>query len=58
MLDWNTQRNEMALGNENCKKAAKWNPSLSNMHQTNRPVGRPKKRCQDEIHDFLKPDET
>ena len=25
------------------KKAAKWNPGLSTKHQTNRPVGRPKK---------------
>ena len=26
------------------KKAAKWNAGFSTMHQTNRPVGRPKKR--------------
>ena len=28
------------------------------MHQTNRPVGRQKKRWDDEINDFLKPEET
>ena len=40
------------------KKAAKWNPGLSTKHQTNRPVGRPKKRWEDEINGFLKPVET
>ena len=40
------------------KKAAKWNPGLSIKYQTNRPVERPKKRWEDEINEFLKPDET
>ena len=40
------------------KKAATWNPGLSTKHQTNRPVGRPKKRWEDKINDFLKPEET
>ena len=40
------------------RKAAKWNPGLSTKHQTNRAVGRPKKRWEDEIDDFLKPAET
>ena len=31
------------------------NPCLK--HQTNRPVERPKKRWEDEINDFLKPEE-
>ena len=40
------------------KRAAEWNPGLSIKHQTYRPVGRPKKRWEDEINDFLKPEET
>ena len=39
------------------KEAAEWN-GLSIKHQTYRPVGRPKKRWEDEINDFLKPEET
>ena len=38
--------------------AAEWNPGLSTKHQTNRTVGRPKERWEDEINDFLKPEET
>ena len=40
------------------KKTAKWNPGLAPKHQTNRPVERPKKRWEDEINEFLKPEET
>ena len=40
------------------KKAAECNPGLSIKHQTYTPVGRPKKRWQDEINEFLKPEET
>ena len=40
------------------QKAAKWNPGLSSKFLTNRTVGRPKKRLEDEINDFLKPEET
>ena len=40
------------------KKAAKWNPGLSTKHQTSRTVGRPKKRWEDKMNDFLKPEET
>ena len=40
------------------KKAAKWNPGLSTKHQTNRTVGRPQKRWEDEVNDSLKPEET
>ena len=58
-MKWRLAMRIASLPNERwAKKAAKWNPRLSNMHQTNRPMGRPKKRCQDEIHDFLKPEET
>ena len=40
------------------RKAAQWNPGLSSKIKTNRAVGRPKKRWEDEINDFLKPEET
>ena len=38
------------------KKAATWNPGLSTKYQTNRPVVRPKKRWENEINEFLKPE--
>ena len=41
------------------KKAAQWNPGLSIKHKTCRSVGgRPKKGWEDEMNDFLKPEET
>ena len=40
------------------KKAATWNPSLSTKYKTSRPVGRPKKRWEDEFNAFLKSQET
>ena len=39
-------------------KAAEWNPRLSSKIRTNRAVGRPKKRWEDEINQFLKSEET
>ena len=36
------------------KKAAEWNPELSSKYRTNRTIGRPKKRWEDDINDFLK----
>ena len=36
------------------KKAAEWNPDLSSRYQTNRAIGRSRKRCEDDINDFLK----
>ena len=39
-------------------KAAGWNPEISTKYKTYRAVGRPKKRREDEIHEFLKPEET
>ena len=36
------------------KKAAEWNPDLSSRFWTNRAIGRPKKRWEDDINDFLK----
>ena len=36
------------------KKAAEWNPELSSRYRTNRAIGRPRKRWEDDINDFLK----
>ena len=36
------------------KKAAVWNPELSSRYRTNRAIGRPRKRWEDDINDFLK----
>ena len=35
-------------------KAAEWNPELSSKYRTNRAIGRPRKRWQDDINEFLK----
>ena len=36
------------------KKAAEWNPELSSRYRTKRAIGRPMKRWEDDINDFLK----
>ena len=36
------------------KKAAEWNPELSSRYRTNRAIGRPKIRWEDDMNDFLK----
>ena len=36
------------------KKAAEWNPDLRSRYKTNRAIGRPRKRWEDDINDFLK----
>ena len=38
--------------------AAGWNPGLSTKYKTHRAVGRPKKRWEDEINEFLRPERT
>ena len=40
------------------RKAAEWNPDLSTKYKTYKAVGRPKKRWEDEINDFLRPERT
>ena len=35
-------------------KAAEWNPELSSKYRTNRSIGRPGKRWEDDINEFLK----
>ena len=36
------------------KKAAEWNPDQSSRNKTNRAIGRPRKRWEDDINDFFK----
>ena len=36
------------------EKAADWNPELSTRYRTNRAIGRPRKRWEDDINEFLK----
>ena len=40
------------------KKAEKWNPGLSSGCKGSRAVGRPRKRWEDDINQFFKPEET
>ena len=35
-------------------KAAEWNPELSSKYRTNRSIGRPRKRWEGDINEFLK----
>ena len=36
------------------KKAAEWNPELSSRYRTNRAIGRPRKRWEDDVNEFFK----
>ena len=40
------------------KQIFDWHPGLDNKIITRRPVGRPKRRWEDDIYEFLKPDKT
>ena len=52
---WNRTHKQMKWPCERwLKKAAEWNPDLSSRHKTNRAIGRPRKRWEDDINDFLK----
>ena len=62
MLDQDTQKmkGKLALKIETSpserwlNKAAEWNPDLSSRYRTHRAIGRPRKRWEDDINDFLK----
>ena len=56
-MKWRLAVTIASLQDERWTKS-KWNPGLSTKYQTNRPVGRPKKRWEDEINEFLKSEET
>ena len=66
VLDYDTQQDEMEICIEDLftardkmvKKAAKRNPGLNNRYKASRAVGRPRQRWEDDINQFLKPEET
>ena len=59
MLDRNTQKNEsMPEGMMGKEKQRSGSPASAQKPRTCRAVGRPKKRWEDEINDFLRPEET
>ena len=39
-------------------KASEWNPELSSRYKTNRAIGRPRRRWEDDINEFLKLEEN
>ena len=56
---WNkTQKNEMEIATSPSErwlmKAAEWNSELGSKYRTNRAIGRPRKRWEDVINEFLK----
>ena len=54
-MKWRLEMRIASLPDERwANKAAEWNPDLSIKHQTYRPVGRPRKRREDEVDEFLK----
>ena len=60
MLEQNTQKMKWKLAlriatspsERWLKKAAEWNPELSSRYRSNRAIGRPRKRWEDDINDF------
>ena len=58
-MKWRLAMRKASLSKEQwVTKAAEWNPGLSSKIKSNRAVGRPKKRWEDEINEFLKSEET
>ena len=49
-----TLRIATSLSERWLKKAAEWNPELSSRYRTNRAIGRPRKRWEDDINEFFK----
>ena len=66
MLEQDSQKNEMETGAENSNntnerwlaKAAEWNPEQGSKYTTNRAIGRPRRRWEDDINEFLKLEEN
>ena len=63
ILEDHSKKDEMETGDENHNitererwliEAAEWNPELSSKYRTNRSIGRPRKRWEDDIMEFLK----
>ena len=58
-LKWRMAMRLASLPHERwTNKIIEWNPSLDNKIRTNRSVGRPRKRWEDDINVFLKPEAT
>ena len=54
-MNWKlAQRTATSPSERWLKKAAEWNPALSSRYRTNRAIGRPRKRWEDDINEFLK----
>ena len=47
---WESQHHRVKDG---LKNAAEWNPDLSSRYRTDRAIGRPRRRWEDDINDFL-----
>ena len=47
------RKNEMETGTEN-RRLLTWNPQLSTRCRTNRAIGRPRKRWEDDMNEFVK----
>ena len=54
----NGKKNCFLTGRKMDQQIFDWHPGLDNKIKTRRPVGRPRKRLEDDINDYLKPDET
>ena len=58
-LKWKMARRIVSLPKERwTKKIFDWHPGLDNKIKTRKPVGRPKRRWEHDINEFLKPEET
>ena len=58
-MKWRLALRTASLPNERwLVKAAEWNPELSSKYKTNRAIGRPRRRWEDDINDFLKLEEN
>ena len=58
-MKWRLAMRIATMKNERwAKKAAEWKPGLSDKIKTQKTVGRPTKRWEDEINDFLRSEET
>ena len=56
MLEQDTQKSERETGPSErwLIRAAEWKPEFSSKYRTNRAIGRPRKRWEDDINEFLK----
>ena len=58
-LKWRVAMRVASLPEERwTSKIVEWNPGLDNKIRTNRSVGRPRKRWEDDFNEFLRPEET